>query len=563
MNDIDSFHDMKEVVSLEERFEKRGLTIDGLLQLEPLADSKLVAGDRSKQNIIDRINIVGSPEIVEFVRPKEFIMTTGYPFRENLDEFAELIPQLVEKQVAGLGIKVKRFIPIIPESLIKKANEYNFPIVEIPPTTAFSDIVRVAMEEVFYKESEHLITLYDRIQKFTIDLSQGKDLEEVIYKLEKLVGNPVIMYDHEGNITAPLFYEVLDSVEMMKVTKDLESIAGSGLRAVKIRDEDFQCYAIPLVGEQQQVLDHIPFIACIETNYELTEVDCLTIEKVGSMLSMELANRIARKNIEKKYLNQFIQDILLGHFTSINDVEIRTSSFELDVKDKWFEVLILHSPEQAIRDLEECTYLIKNLTNTIKGKILATTLQGEYVFLVMEDSELALKQSVKVINQELERFYHYKNMQPTYFLCAGVPVSQLNDISLSYKRAQKVKEICSQYDYQDRLISFKDLHIYRLLYLLPNNSEVNQYITDILGKLSDYENKGLTYIETLEVYFQSNRNIRATAEKLYTHYNTVVYRMEKISSLLDVDLDDPEVCLELQIALKLRKMKARVVFVTK
>ncbi|MCL7745676.1 PucR family transcriptional regulator [Halalkalibacter alkaliphilus] len=525
------------------------------MQLDPLADSILAAGHASKNNIIDRINIVGSPEIVEFVRPKEFIMTTGYPFRENLEEFADLIPQLVDKQVAGMGIKVKRFIPNIPESLIKKANEYNFPIVEIPPTTAFSDIVRVAMEEVFYKESEHLITLYDRIQKFTIDLSQGQDLNKVIYKLEKLIGNPIIMYDHDGNIIAPLFYEVLDSVEMVKVTQDLESTAGNGLRSIKIREEEFQCYAIPLIGEEQQLLDHIPFIACIESNYELTEVDCLTIEKIGSMLSMELANRIARKNIEKKYLNQFIQDILLGHFTSINDVEMRTSSFGIDVRNKWFDVLILHSPEQAIRNLEECTYLIKNLTNTIKGEILATTLQGEYVFLVIEDSELALRRSVKIINSELERFYHYKKMGPSYFLCAGVPVNRLEDIVISYKRAQKVKEISDQYEYKERLISFNDLHIYRLLYLLPNNMEVNQYIDDLLGNLTEYENKGLTYIETLEVYFQSNRNIRVTAEKLFTHYNTVVYRMEKIASILGVELEDPEVCLELQIALKLRKMK--------
>ena len=62
----------------------------------------------------------------------------------------------------------------------------------------------------------------------------------------------------------------------------------------------------------------------------------------------------------------------------------------------------------------------------------------------------------------------------------------------------------------------------------------------------------MLYFETLDVFFQKNKNVRATADALYAHYNTIVYRLEKISTLLGIDLQDAEACLELQLALKLR-----------
>ncbi len=66
-----------------------------------------------------------------------------------------------------------------------------------------------------------------------------------------------------------------------------------------------------------------------------------------------------------------------------------------------------------------------------------------------------------------------------------------------------------------------------MLYLLPQGKEVDDYLDEIVGPLERHQKKGEEYIETLEVYFQSNRNIRLTANKLFTHYNTIVYRIEK------------------------------------
>ncbi|ADU29504.1 transcriptional regulator, PucR family [Evansella cellulosilytica DSM 2522] len=537
---------------MEDLLNSRGLTVEGLLKLEPLIGSELVAGKASATNVINRVNIVGSPEVLNFVRPNEFIMTTGYPFRDSIEDFASLIPQLHEKGVAGIGIKIQRFIPSIPQNLIDIANELNFPVVAVPPATVFSDIIRVAMEEIFFQESEHLITLYNRIQEFTRQLTDGKEIKEVIYSLEQMIGNPIVVFDSEGNSIAPLLSDVLSEVEILKLSQTIEKKAGAGLSTVSIRNENFQCFATPLTADG--IFDHIPFIACLETNYKLTDVDCLTIEKVSIMLNMELANTNARKKIEQKYYNQFVKHLLLGEITSISDVETQNSSLDIDFKKKWFQVFILNT-EQVGGVKEEFYYYLRTLSKVVKGQLLGSILHDQFVFVMIVDVKSDLQQNTSFIKQETERFFQYKKLVEDFVLCVGESVQHVEEIPLSYKRAEKVKVVQQHFSFTKRLVTYDDLQIFRLLYLLPGSEDVVRYVDDILGGLDNEKKRSKDYIETLEVYFKSNRNMRETAKKLFTHYNTVVYRMEKIAALLKIDLEDSEAVLELEIALKIRRLR--------
>lgn len=59
-------------------------------------------------------------------------------------------------------------------------------------------------------------------------------------------------------------------------------------------------------------------------------------------------------------------------------------------------------------------------------------------------------------------------------------------------------------------------------------------------------------LKTLEIYFNANKNIHKAAEILFMHRNSLKYRLDKISELLDVDLDDAETCFRLQLMLRMR-----------
>ena len=70
----------------------------------------------------------------------------------------------------------------------------------------------------------------------------------------------------------------------------------------------------------------------------------------------------------------------------------------------------------------------------------------------------------------------------------------------------------------------------------------------------DAENK-TQLLETLHIYFQCQKSILDTANTMFTHRNTISYRLKKIQALLPLSLDEPEDMLMLQMAFQIRSIK--------
>jgi PucR family transcriptional regulator, purine catabolism regulatory protein len=528
---------------------QRGLKLRDLLQLPPLKGAELVTALTFDDRIIDRINIMGSPEVDHFVRPNEFILTTGYPFREQPNELIAFIEKLAEKDVAGIGIKIQRFIAEIPKEVLLKAEELHFPIVEIQPTTVFSDVVRVAMEEIFYRESEHFLTTYDRLQKFTNSIIEGEELVDVIAELEQELENPLIIKDLTGDIIAPLLSNILDAKELGELGHVIEGKVGTGSFQVELREEFFVAFGLPLSNDRSS--RYVPYIACIETNHHLTDVDFLTLEKISTILLMELTHIQFKEQVEEKYLSQFVKSLLRGDEISIEQSDVQSEITNFALEGKWLQVSILQIDESTTF-FPQFTALKKHLNMVVSSQVLITSLNDHFVLLIADSEKQKLHLNMKIIENEIRRFISFHEEVTDFILLIGNEVNNLQDVQKSYQQALQVRKIYQQYHFQKQSIYFNDMHIYRLLYLLPESEEIPCYIEDLIGPLLQHPRRGML-VETLETYFAKNKNMRATAEHLFAHYNTIVYRLERIKELLELNIDDPEISLELQIALKIIK----------
>jgi DNA-binding PucR family transcriptional regulator len=88
-------------------------------------------------------------------------------------------------------------------------------------------------------------------------------------------------------------------------------------------------------------------------------------------------------------------------------------------------------------------------------------------------------------------------------------------------------------------------------------ADVDGYLDRVLGPLADYDDRrGSDLIGTLAAWFAAAGSLRAAAEELHVHPNTVAQRLGRIAALLGADWQDPERALELQLALRLRRLRA-------
>ena len=73
-----------------------------------------------------------------------------------------------------------------------------------------------------------------------------------------------------------------------------------------------------------------------------------------------------------------------------------------------------------------------------------------------------------------------------------------------------------------------------------------------LKDLIDYNSQsGVDYLKTLRIYIEEGRNDSRTAAKLYISRNSFLYRLEKIRSVLNNPLEDPEYLFRLELSLRL------------
>ncbi|MGZ3582681.1 MAG: helix-turn-helix domain-containing protein [Ktedonobacterales bacterium] len=101
-----------------------------------------------------------------------------------------------------------------------------------------------------------------------------------------------------------------------------------------------------------------------------------------------------------------------------------------------------------------------------------------------------------------------------------------------------------------------DLGVYKLLLALRDSGELAEFVERTLAPLRADSRTGDILIETLDAFFACNGNVSRAKEILHLHRNSLIYRLARARALLGHDLDDPELRLALQLAIKGRRILA-------
>lgn len=101
----------------------------------------------------------------------------------------------------------------------------------------------------------------------------------------------------------------------------------------------------------------------------------------------------------------------------------------------------------------------------------------------------------------------------------------------------------------EAVYSFDDYGLYNLLLHVSEREDLSRYLHRALRTLIRYDSENKTDLtETLCTYLEQNRNIKETAEKLFLHRNSMVYRINRIQELCAINLNDVNTCLLLRVS---------------
>jgi len=152
---------------------------------------------------------------------------------------------------------------------------------------------------------------------------------------------------------------------------------------------------------------------------------------------------------------------------------------------------------------------------------------------------------------------------PSGLVAAGIshPATGLFALREAYREARDAVNIASELGDRESTTYYGDLKLYQLLLALKerNLDHLRRFHQATLGPLVEYdERKQADLIRTLNGFFEANGNLAKAASDLDVHRNTLVYRLERISELTGLNLDDADNRLLLHLALKVRRVLATV-----
>ncbi|MGB7117900.1 MAG: helix-turn-helix domain-containing protein, partial [Anaerolineales bacterium] len=274
-------------------------------------------------------------------------------------------------------------------------------------------------------------------------------------------------------------------------------------------------------------------------------------EQGALVCAIEMSRKKAIRETEKRLKGDLLA-ALLQETLSPRDAELWVQTMGLDVEQAHIALRFIWDGENppSRRRLET---IVNGEVTRKKLKVILNPLGLEVICFCqvppqVSRAEPALSLGMAVIEQAKTEY------PDTPVRCGvGTTALELSEWRDSFRQAGQALAMARRFSGRKPLY-FPDLSVYRLLLQIEHNPELITFQEETLGPLSSHENCA-EMTHTLEAYFEHNGNISRTAEALFIHRNTLIYRMERIISIINLDLDNPENRLAVQLALHIFRMK--------
>ncbi|MCI5857636.1 MAG: PucR family transcriptional regulator ligand-binding domain-containing protein [Agathobacter sp.] len=220
--------------------------------------------------------------------------------------------------------------------------------------------------------------------------------------------------------------------------------------------------------------------------------------------------------------------------------------------DGTFQVVLISTGDLDVMDTVErrrISYQVQNYLENI-------THNGHFFYydacfaLVLNDVTIA--QMKDIIEGFVGRAKRKLPAKPLY-VGVGSLFYDVTSLKLAYERAKAAVNYAIKN--KKPLVYFDEMGFYRLLGMVNDQALLKEMGQLVLQPLLEYdEHHNAEYVETLRCYLENNGSVQAVSEQMFTHRNTVIYRINNIKKILETDLDTAQERLKYQVACRILQM---------
>lgn len=425
-----------------------------------------------------------------------------------------------------------------------------------------------------YRVNSLLLSRHDELEKstrihnsLTSLVLEGHSLEEIGRNLSGMIARPVLIADqflHVISHAEPAAPEADIKTLWQDITRESMfaerlSLLSTGQRLCTLAacdEPNRRCSLVvaPVIAGKE----HLGFVAALEGNQPLNHLDCTAMEHAGTVVALDLLRQKASFETERRLKKDFLEEILEGRYENEEIIIRRAEKFGLNLTNAFRVLAFDFAPrnndksgaggkssgvffqalDRAVKQVSPNMAVIGKKTNII-GLLAMDGDLGEY-------PAGDLKKMAGQLENRLTSTF------PDFVWWAGIssPCCGISGFSVSYREACTTIDIIKTLNCRNKCHAHELLGIYGILNINPE--QFKKFVGHVIGPLLDYDEKHNTrLVHTLNLYFKNNGNLQKAARDGFMNSSTMKYRLRRIHEIANINLSDPEVNLQVQLALKI------------
>lgn len=546
-----------------------GLKMDlqHLLTIPVLSKAKVIAGHRGLDRMVQSINIMDAPDIVQFLKPGDMLLTNGYILKDRPEDHIAFLTAMHSIGCAALAVKTQRFSLELSPQVLEVADTLGFPIIELSEIdNTLGEIFQQSISSILQNKTHELHYALSIHKQFSTMVMQGKGIPSIVDTLSQLLSSPVLLLDSKKQITASSHY-----------FQQMDRQAAPILSLIDEHPPFYAAFSICLLhtdryrhAELHPIWTdrHEGYLIALYDRPASAKLSTLALEQAVNVIGLELTKKQAVKERSRRYKNEYFSDLIQGFIRSEQEALHRGKKYGLQAQGTSILIIAkkdeplagmpkpseaLPSEERFMSERDAYYDLIKQEFASLSVPFVMFTtndLFGILVFLPETPwEEQAIVEQLETIAGNL-----YTQSQISISFGIGNPYTNVLDIGLSYKEAVKALQSGYQMRKSRFVHSYQTMDISRLLRMIPYD-ELLQFHQETFKPFAGRDaGERSELMKTLASFYENHCQIVDTAKELFVHRNTVIYRLEKCEKLTGRNMKDPMESLRFRLAFALESL---------
>lgn len=540
------------------------VSVNNILKMDAFSDVIVIAGQSGLERQVQNVYVMEVPDIFSYIDKDGLLFTTLYPIADNEAALKSFIVELAKHQLAGVAIKLGRYVPEVPAYMIEQANQLNFPILVLPNEANLSTLTNHILTTLLGMKTSLLEFREAISHQLHSLLLHGADMSQFVQYISQITGASILILDNGLNcIQSSLDY----NYDQLHVDRDAfdnwanrKQYDHANQVVLAINDKGYHANQlfIQAISAGKKGLGYL--VVLIDRPEEITKHLDIVVEQAIILLAFLLQTEQTIIQKERHYLDSFIRDIINERYHSQSEIIEKAKVFRwnfnfpniiLVIKSNIQDSSQRLSTYYKILDSDKIPSIIADIFDVPSQNCKVTYFNDELLCFIGVAFETRLKQRLERVGESLcSTFKDYGE------LAIGISdtIYRIDQVKLAYQHALLVHQIFgSKLGLSSFVQFYDDLGLYKLFHLINDQQQLKDFVQDKLGKVIAYDQqRDINLFDTLVYLIKHNGNLQKTADDMFIHYNSLRYRVNKLKEL-GLILDDGQEFTEIAVACQLHQ----------